>query len=95
MLSNRIFGRERIDKYVKYIEKDEEARHLVKIKPEKQYEYYICDFCGSEIIIKEKKHEMTGGICIFPDAMTKRGDTKVVLCNKCLKPALKEFEEYK
>ena len=67
--------------------------HLVNYKKEKLYDYYICDYCGEEIKIIEKKQEMTGGVAIIPHTVTKRGELRLALCNKCLKPALKEFEE--
>lgn len=66
---------------------------LVNYKKEKLYKYYKCDYCGEEIKILKKTQEMTGGIAIIPHTVTKRGELKLALCNKCLKPALKEFEE--
>lgn len=65
----------------------------VNSKKKKEYDYYRCDYCGDEIRILEKRHEMTGGIAIIPHTITKRGEMKLALCTKCLKPALKEFEE--
>lgn len=66
---------------------------LVNHKKEKLYKYYKCDYCGAEIKILKKTQEMTGGIATIPHTITKRGELKLALCNKCLKPALKEFEE--
>jgi len=93
MLKKSIFNREKPYKRIKYKENKEEGRHLVKHKPEKEYEYYICDYCGKEIRILEKKYEMTGGVAIFPESLTKKGDLKLALCNKCLNPVLQEFEK--
>lgn len=70
-----------------------EASHLVNYKNEKEYEYYKCDYCGSEIKILSKRYEMTGGIITIPYTVTKRKDINLALCNKCLKPVLKLFEE--
>lgn len=66
---------------------------IVKYKKEKLYDYYECDYCGQEIKILEKRQEMTGGIVTIPLSITKKRELKLVLCNKCLKPLLKEFEE--
>lgn len=70
-----------------------DASHLVNYKKVKLYDYYICDYCGEEIKIIAKKQEMTGGVATIPHTVTKKGELKLALCNKCLKPALKEFEE--
>lgn len=94
MLKSIVYNREnKIPKYTKYKDPMGEAKHLVKYKKEKNYDYYKCDYCNEEIKILNKIHEMTGGIAIFPDSLTKRGKLKLVLCNKCLKPVLKEFED--
>ncbi len=69
--------------------------HLTKVKTEKLYKYYKCDYCGDEIRIEKKKQEMTGGIVILPHTLTKRGELKLAVCNKCLRSILKEFEEVK
>ena len=66
--------------------------NVVNYKKEKLYDYYICDCCGEEIKILKQKHEMTGGIVIMPYTVTKKGDIKLALCNKCLKPVLSQFE---
>ncbi len=70
-----------------------DASHLVNYKKVKLYDYYICDYCGEEIKVLEKKQEMAGGVATIPHTVTKRGELKLALCNKCLRPALKEFEE--
>ena len=36
---------------------------------------------------------MTGGVVTIPHTVTRRGNMNLALCNKCLKPVLKEFEE--
>ena len=73
--------------------KPTEGRHLIRYKDEKDYDYYICDYCGDEIKILKKKIEMTGGIVVLPHSLTKRGEVKIVLCNKCINPVLKELEK--
>lgn len=93
MLSKNIYDREKIPKYVKYKEEQRQASHLVKYKKEKEYEYYKCDYCNSNIIIDKDKTKMTGGTATFPATLTKKQDLQLVLCNKCLNPVLKEFED--
>ena len=92
MLNNSVYSREKIHKYVKYKEETREASHLVKYKKEKEYEYYKCDYCNSNIIIHKDKTKMIGGTVTFPATLTKKEDLHLVLCNKCLNPVLKEFE---
>ena len=89
---NYIFLRDRksIEKHIKF--KQIKTSNVVNSKKEKDYEYFICDYCHEEIKIKDKKHEMTGGICIIPSSLTKRQAVKAVLHNKCLKAAIKELE---
>ena len=70
----------------------ESGNSVVNSIKQKDYDYYKCDYCGAEIKIKKKRHEMTGGIAIIPHTITRRGELKLALCSKCLKPALKELE---
>ena len=86
-------GKRKIQKYIKYKFKTKDTSYLINSQKEKDYEYYICDWCGDEIKILSKKHEMTGGTVILPHTLTKKGEKKLVLCNKCLRPVLKSFEE--
>ena len=92
MLSNSVYEREKILKYVKYKEEQRQASHLVKYKKEKEYEYYKCDYCNGNIIINKDKTKMVGGTVKFPATLTQKQDLQLVLCNKCLNPVLKEFE---
>lgn len=71
----------------------EEKNNLVKRKADKLYDYYICDNCGSEIRLDIKQVERSGGIAILPNPLTKCGDLKVALCNKCVKDVLKQLEK--
>lgn len=93
---NKIYelaSRKEIPLYTKMKPKPEEGRHLIKYKNEKDYDYYICDYCNKEIKILTKKQEMTGGIIELSHLVTKKSNIKLVLHNKCLKPVLKIFEE--
>lgn len=91
----KLEDRKKIPIYTKWKSKPKEARHLVKYKDEKDYDYYKCDYCNSEIKILKgvKKHEMLGGIVILPVTLTKRGTIKLALCCKCLNPVVRLFEE--
>ncbi len=71
----------------------EEKNNLVKRKSDKLYDYYICDYCGAEIRLDIKQKERSGGIAILPNSLTKCGELKVVLCNKCVKDVLKQLEK--
>ena len=69
-----------------------DGNQVVNSEKEKLYNYYKCDYCGGEIIITKKRHDMTGGIAIIPHTLTKRGEIKLALCNKCVNPTIREFE---
>lgn len=88
-----LYYREKVPIYTKLKPKPTEGRHIIKYKDEKDYDYYICDYCGDEIKILKKRIEMAGGVVVLPHSLTKRGEVKVVLCNKCINPVLKEFEK--
>lgn len=87
-------ARKEITKYEKII-REEEHSNIIKTKKKKLYDYYKCDYCGDEIRLDIKQSERTGGIVELPHILTKSGKVKVVLCNKCLKEVLKEFEQEK
>lgn len=89
---NYLSERTEIIKHKKFKPKPE-CTHLVKYKPELDYEYYICDYCGQEIRVENKWENKTGGITQLPNSITNRGKIKIAIHNKCLKPLLKEFEE--
>lgn len=77
-------------------DKKESSTHLTgKGKVKKLYDYYTCDYCGEEIPILKEHYKQCGGIIEFKDSITGCGKVKLALCNKCLKPALKEMEENK
>lgn len=88
---NRLLTRGIPEKQVKY--KKQECKHLTFEKKEKMYEYYICDNCGCEIKIKNKWERSEGGVISLPYSITKRPEISIAICNKCINPVLKEFEE--
>ena len=92
----KLQNRDKPPKYAKYKDSKEAGRHLVKVKKELDYYYHICDYCGTEIPILQKTHEMTGGIVELPITLTKtKGKTiTLALCNKCLKSVLSLFEKW-
>ena len=85
-------SRKQVPVYTKMKPKPD-GSHLVNYKNEKDYDYYKCDYCGEEIKILSKKQEMTGGTIKFPHLVTKKGDIELALHNKCLRAAIKLFEE--
>jgi hypothetical protein len=80
------------EKYAK-MQHLEEKNNIVKRKAKKLYDYYICDYCGSEIRLDIKQTERSGGIAVLPNSLTKCGELKVALCNKCVKDVLKQLEK--
>lgn len=92
--------REKPEKLTKYKIITQGAAHLTKAKKEREYSYYNCDYCGEEIkILKNEKTVdgniiASGGIVQIPTSLTKSKNTfYLALCNKCLKPVLKQFEQ--
>lgn len=84
--------RKEIPKYIKE-EKTNDDSNVVRTQKKKLYEYYKCDYCKDEIRLDKKQHERSGGIVTFPKELTKCGDVTMVLCNKCLKKVIEEFEK--
>lgn len=70
----------------------EEQNNTVNRKAQKLYDYYICDYCANEIRLNVKQEERSGGIVIFPHSLTKCGELKVVLHNRCLNKAIEQIE---
>lgn len=71
----------------------EAKNNVTKRRVEKVYDYYVCDYCGSEIRLDIKQAERSGGIAILPNSLTKCGELKVALCNKCVKKVVKQLEK--
>lgn len=87
---NYEFYRDRkIEKKTKY----KDSSHLTNEKKEKLYDYYTCDYCQDEIVILPKRENMTGGMVTIPYSLTGKGPITLMLCQKCLNPALNEFEK--
>lgn len=84
--------RKEITKYEK-TETKHESSNVVKTERKKLYNYYKCDYCNEEIRLDIKQSERSGGIVNFPHTLTKRGKLTLVLHNKCLNKAIKEFIE--
>ena len=82
--------RKNIPTYSKEIKMDQS--NLVNSKKKKLYDFYKCDYCNDEIRLDKKESERTGGIIDIPHGITKSGKVRLVLCNKCLKKVLKEFQ---
>jgi len=90
--NRHLCDREKPEKITKYRVIDPGAAHLTKVQKKKEYEYYICDYCGSEIKITDKWEEKTGEIITLPMSLTGNFKYKLALCSKCVKPVIKEFE---
>ena len=93
---NNLYGlssRKAVPVYTKMKPNPQEGKHLIKYKNEKEYDYYKCDYCGEEIKILKKRQEMTGGTIKFTHLVTKLGDIELALHNRCLRSAIKLFEE--
>ena len=89
-----LLDREKIPVYSKF--EESEANVLHNVKKEKLYDYYICDYCGNEILKTNKVEDRTGGVLIVPQSRT--GSFKklqVALCNGCLNKFLNELELYR
>ena len=70
----------------------EKGNSTVKTKKEKEYDYYICDYCKERIVVTKKQEDRTGGIMSVP--ITSSKSLNLALCCKCLKPALKEINNH-
>jgi len=84
--------REMPEKHVKYKEpKDKRGIHLTGKEKKKDYEYYICDYCGEEIRLEKQWDNKSGGIIQVPTSITGIGSVTLALHNKCLQPVLDDF----
>lgn len=91
-------NREKPEKHTKY---KTEKNHLSNREEQiKDYDYYVCDYCESQIKILENGKNVdgtniaTGGIAKFPISLTRAKSTvQLALCNKCVKAVIQQFEE--
>lgn len=89
-------SRERPEKFTKY---KSEKNHLSREKQVKEYQYYVCDYCGDIIKILENGKNVdgnniaTGGIVKMPITLTRTNKAiTLALCNKCVKLVAEQFE---
>lgn len=87
LISTSRFRKEPLQ-YQKNIYKESKS-NVANREIKKTYNYYKCDYCDDEIIIKNKNSEMTGGIASFFVSNNNNLKIKLVLCNKCVKPVIK------
>lgn len=94
-IRNRIDELQARNEIVKHkkLKKENQNSNIVATRATKMYEYYKCDYCEDEIRLDVKQSERSGGIITIPKTIVKRGKLKLVLCNKCLKPVLREFQD--
>lgn len=88
---NNLKYREEPQKYTQMLIKNENS-NVVKSERTKLYDYYVCDYCKDKIRLDIKKNERSGGIATIPHSLTKCGELKLALCNKCLIPTIQEIE---
>lgn len=95
MIKNRYEELKARGKPTKFIKYKESKNHLTREvqRKSKIYEYYICDNCGAEIIIKNKWEHSVGGVVMLSELLTHKKAIIIAVCNKCLNSVLKEFEE--
>jgi len=67
------------------------------VKREISHQYWICDYCGSAIVIKSANNRILqdGGEFDLPSSRTGRGKIRVVTHTSCLNKLLKELDEYR
>lgn len=70
-----------------------EGSNVTKSVKKVDYEYFLCDRCTKEFKSNNKKwQEKEGGILEYPINQFER--LKLVLCNECLKNAIKECDKH-
>ena len=79
-------------KYTQMLVKNETS-NVVNSERTKMYDYYVCDYCRDKIRLDIKKSERSGGIATIPHTLTRCGELKLALCNKCIKKAIEELEK--
>ncbi len=93
-------NRAKPEKYTRYKMSEQGANHLTKVKKEKDYDYYACDYCHDEIRILKNQKSLdgnaiaSGGIVELPCFLTMTDKKiKLALCNKCLRPVVQQFTD--
>lgn len=89
---NTLKYRKEPQKYTQMLVK-KQTSNVVNSEKTKLYDYYVCDYCKDQIRLDIKKTERSGGIAIIPHTLTRCGELKLALCNKCIRKAIKEFEK--
>lgn len=86
--------RNEIKKFIKYKTIEKEAMTQTFQHQVKDYEFYLCDKCQSEIKITKNREELTGGIVELESHITGLDNKiKLALHTKCLNPVLNEFKK--
>ena len=87
-----IINREVIPLYTKYKKNNEKSQIVNRLK-QKDYEYYLCDYCGKEIRKEKDWQNKKGGIVELSNLITKKGNMRLALHNRCLSKAINSFDE--
>lgn len=77
-------------KCTKYII-EQQGSNTVKTKKKKDYDYYICDYCGENIILYKDRSKRSGGTARF--SITSYKYITLALHDKCLKETRKIFNK--
>lgn len=89
---NELKYRKEPQKHTQILVKNETS-NVVNSEKTKMYDYYVCDYCKDKIRLDIKKTERSGGIATIPHSLTKCGELKLALCNKCIRDVIMEFEK--
>lgn len=88
---NNLKYRKEPEKYKQMLVKNQTS-NVVNAEKRKLYDYYVCDYCKEQIRLDVKKTERSGGIAVIPHSLTKCGELRLALHNKCLIPVIQEIE---
>lgn len=89
---NKLKYRKEPPKYTQMLVKNQTS-NVVNSEKTKLFDYYVCDYCSDKIRLDVKKTERSGGIATIPHTLTRCGELKLALCNKCIKKAIEELEK--
>lgn len=84
------------EKVKKLYQREKPEIHKEILKDDKGYgrrltKYLVCDYCGEKIMLDGEVR--TGGTTKLSHVITGTRTIHVALCNKCVNPVLREFEE--